>query len=544
MYAYICYSLLVEYLSSIELLPKSSAINRLLVEGCNEVEYQVVVLVLLATMAPATPTRREILLVVVLYFSLRLLTHKSDTSVSNPLTTSTHATSSPSANDSTYHHISHYLDAHLTWGSSPVPQTRVLSHAPGWTVFDKLYVLKGVVYIVSDEPSKVPNVTHMYSKGLFIENGKEAVASRLPTDEDIRVISTKEAKVLFGTGAHLLDGVNVCSVILYYAPSPNVLTFFKYFINDPYQFVTHYYHWSAELWFGLWHTYASLDLKIPDDGKTSLPPVRRIMFNHLDAYHWRDYASMNEWVIRSGFPSLVMEFKDDWRDRAEMGRPFVFDRVILADRSASMLTFNFARFQRSASASFGMPGSAHWWMTMRNNVIQFTGLDISVGSGTTNTPVITYISRQEWGRRMLIKEDHEKLVEELYKLRDRYGFEVNVVAAEKMSRLEQIELAARTTVSSPTCSLLRASYKYNWTDHDGSSRKWFDISHMDEANASTTRALGMIHYGFWGNEYFTSPGLPQPKYVEGFQGNSIPLDGALVARLCLERLSLTGEVDD
>ncbi|KAG5730823.1 hypothetical protein E4T56_gene16464, partial [Termitomyces sp. T112] len=95
-------------------------------------------------MAPATPTRREILLVVVLYFSLRLLTHKSDTSVSNPLTTSTHATSSPSANDSTYHHISHYLDAHLTWGSSPVPQTRVLSHAPGWTVFDKLYVLKGV----------------------------------------------------------------------------------------------------------------------------------------------------------------------------------------------------------------------------------------------------------------------------------------------------------------------------------------------------------------------------------------------------------------
>ncbi|KAG5716393.1 hypothetical protein E4T56_gene1989 [Termitomyces sp. T112] len=268
------------------------------------------------------------------------------------------------------------------------------------------------------------------------------------------------------------------------------------------------------------------------------------MFNHLDAYHWRDYASMNEWVIRSGFPSLVMEFKDDWRDRAEMGRPFVFDRVILADRSASMLTFNFARFQRSASASFGMPGSAHWWMTMRNNVIQFTGLDISVGSGTTNTPVITYISRQEWGRRMLIKEDHEKLVEELYKLRDRYGFEVNVVAAEKMSRLEQIELAARTTIMMGVHGNGLTSLIWMKPTPRSTVMEFFFPGGFAFDYEYTTRALGMTHYGFWGNEYFTSPGLPQPKYVEGFQGNSIPLDGALVARLCLERLSLTGEVDD
>jgi len=79
----------------------------------------------------------------------------------------------------------------------------------------------------------------------------------------------------------------------------------------------------------------------------------------------------------------------------------------------------------------------------------------------------------------------------------------------------------------------------------------------------TTRALGMVHYGFWNSEfvlllykdsqsakisfvprYFTSPGLPTPQYVEGFQGNEIPVDGAAVARLCVERLSLNEEVDD
>jgi hypothetical protein len=85
----------------------------------------------------------------------------------------------------------------------------------GWSIFDRLYIFKGVVYIVTDEPSKFPNVSDIYSKGLFIENGDEAVASRLPTDEDITIISTKRAKQLFGTEAFIMDGVTVrCICVL------------------------------------------------------------------------------------------------------------------------------------------------------------------------------------------------------------------------------------------------------------------------------------------------------------------------------------------
>jgi len=142
-----------------------------------------------------------------------------------------------------------------------------------------------------------------------------------------------------------------------------------------------------------------------------------------------------------------MEFIDDWRDRAEMNTAWVFDRVVVADRSAAMLSFNFARYQRTASAPFALPGAVYWWMAIRDNVVQLTGVETSVGSGTSGQPVITYISRQNWGRRMLIPEDHEKLVKELYKLRDTYGWEVNVIEADKMSREEQIRLSARTTVS-------------------------------------------------------------------------------------------------
>ena len=155
---------------------------------------------------------------------------------------------------------------------------------------------------------------------------------------------------------------------------------------------------------------------------------------------------MNQWVIRSSFPSVTMEFKDDWFDRAEMGKAFVFERVVVADRSAAMLSYNFARYQRTAAAAFALPGGANWWQPIRNNVIEFAGLGPDAGSGTISTPVITYISRQGWGRRMLIPAHHDRLVEELYKLRDQYGYEVNVVEAENMSRLEQIRLAARTTV--------------------------------------------------------------------------------------------------
>lgn len=155
---------------------------------------------------------------------------------------------------------------------------------------------------------------------------------------------------------------------------------------------------------------------------------------------------MNEWVVRASFPSLTMSFKDDWIDRAEMARPFVFDRVLLADRSAAMLSLNYRRYQRTAASAFGLPGSANWWMPIRNNVIQFAGLDPKVGGGTSSKPVITYISRQNWGRRMLRPQDHERLVDKLLELERDYGYEVNIVSAEKMSRVEQIQLAARTTV--------------------------------------------------------------------------------------------------
>lgn len=190
---------------------------------------------------------------------------------------------------------------------------------------------------------------------------------------------------------------------------------------------------------------------MPPSGDTSLPAPRRLMFTRLDANNWRDYSGMNQWVLYSAFPSISLEFMNDWLDRAATSQPFILDRVVFADRSAAMHGHNFLRTQRTAANAFALPGSVNWWMPIRNNVVGFSGLGDNEGraevGGVSSTPVITYVSRQDWGRRMLIPEDHEKLVEELHKLRDVYGYEVNVVSMDKLSRKEQLQLAGRTTVS-------------------------------------------------------------------------------------------------
>ena len=224
-------------------------------------------------------------------------------------------------------------------------------------------------------------------------------------------------------------------------------SFIDFFPSIVLRSVTHYYHWSAELFFGFWRAYSTLDTFISADGNTTLPPPRHIFFPHLDADHWRDYAKMDQWVLRSSFPSITAEYQADWSDRQRMLRPFVFDRVVFADRAAAMNGYNYHRTQRTASNPFALPGSVNWWSTIRSNVVEFTGLKGVVGQGTRDRPVITYVSRQDWGRRMLIQKDHETLVQELYKLRDQYGYEVNVVAMDKLTRQEQLRLAARTTVS-------------------------------------------------------------------------------------------------
>lgn len=79
-----------------------------------------------------------------------------------------------------------------------IPETALLSHAPGWTVFRNLYMSNGTIYIVTSRPSKFPDITLITSTGLPAENTPENIAARIPTAEDMAFVTPEEARDLWG----------------------------------------------------------------------------------------------------------------------------------------------------------------------------------------------------------------------------------------------------------------------------------------------------------------------------------------------------------
>ncbi|QRV98017.1 transmembrane protein [Ceratobasidium sp. AG-Ba] len=429
-------------------------------------------------------------------------------------------------------------DTEIQWTNGQVPETSILAHAPGWTIFDRLYMLNGTIYVVVSNTTEAPDRRMMTSSGYEVWNPPEEVAKREPTDKHMRIITPSEAAEIFGddgTNEHIGTATNVQGV--------------TFLVNDPPQFIQHYYHFSAELLFGLWRTYSSLDPLIPASGNTKLPAPRRFMFTHTPASKWRDYAKLNQYVLHSAFPSCSLAFEEDWIDRSETGKVHVFERVVFADRAASMRGQNFLASGRSASEVFVLPGSVNWWAPVRRNVLNFIGApeEELIGAhedGTPLKPVITYVSRQGWGRRMLKEKDHLGLVKALRELEAKYGYEVNIVKLDKMSRDEQLRLAGRTTIMMGVHGNGLTSLLWMLPSPRATVIEFFYPGGFAFDYEYTTRALGMTHYGFWGSDSFTSPNTPPVNYPEGFQGSEIPIDGEAVAKLVHHRLSMNEELDD
>ena len=173
------------------------------------------------------PTRRELLLVLLLFialltFSSRYVSYKP---VSHIDLSSVWHDVPPTPK--TYGIPTLPSDTRLSWRTNKVPRTKIIAHVPGeslfdidtlhlmlkpfqgWTIIDKMYIFNGTVFLVSDEPEIFPDRKFITSSGISIDNSPEMVAARLPTDDDMRVISTSTARKLFGTGANRIQGVTV-----------------------------------------------------------------------------------------------------------------------------------------------------------------------------------------------------------------------------------------------------------------------------------------------------------------------------------------------
>lgn len=88
-------------------------------------------------------------------------------------------------------------DTHLSKLSS-LPETTIVEHSPGWTLFRDIYMANGTLLILSSSPSLFPDTRYMTSTGLPAENTPENKALREPTSWDMDILSPKEALQRWG----------------------------------------------------------------------------------------------------------------------------------------------------------------------------------------------------------------------------------------------------------------------------------------------------------------------------------------------------------
>ncbi|KAJ7505244.1 hypothetical protein B0H11DRAFT_1977680 [Mycena galericulata] len=451
-----------------------------------------------------------------------------------------------------------------------LPETSLVAHAPGWTLFRNLYMSNGTFFIVSNTPSDYPEIRLMASNPFKAENNPENIALREPTRHNMAFLTVVEAMRLWGDDVRSGRKNRVLSV-----DGNTVL------VNEPGQFLRHFYHLVAELFFGVqafWH--GAFSAPSSDAEREYMlgphpapPPIHRVIFARSNADGWRDSPGFNAYFMRAAFPATTIEVQEDWEDRVAITssgqRAWHFPLLLLTDRSASHRgQICGSQTQRIAAEAFEAMRSKNqlvgvrvggWWEPLRTAVLRFAGAESTppdnteqvvmsgdVREGDPKLPmpsqiVITYISRQSAGQRKLTPESHAGLVAALEELVKRKGasWELNVMEAEKMTKDEQLQAVARTTIllgvhgnglthlvmMPPTrvSTVIEMFYPQGFA-HD---YQW------------TTRALGMKHFAVWNDTYRTEgvgEGKPNVDYPDGFQGNYIPAHGPAIAQLIDDRV--------
>ena len=92
-----------------------------------------------------------------------------------------------------------------------LPDTFVLAHAPGWTLFRNLYMSNGTLFVVASESdrSKFPEIRLMASHPLVAYNTPENIAAREPSNLDMTFITPEEAKERWGDRILPVEGNTV-----------------------------------------------------------------------------------------------------------------------------------------------------------------------------------------------------------------------------------------------------------------------------------------------------------------------------------------------
>lgn len=92
---------------------------------------------------------------------------------------------------------------------SSFPTTNILLPVAGYTMFDRLFLKGGTLYVVVDDPRdpNIPQLKRMTSTAIVPTANN--LVERIPTDKEMRVINVDEAQKILGESAIVIDGFSV-----------------------------------------------------------------------------------------------------------------------------------------------------------------------------------------------------------------------------------------------------------------------------------------------------------------------------------------------
>ncbi|KAF9805454.1 hypothetical protein IEO21_09047 [Rhodonia placenta] len=465
-------------------------------------------------------------------------------------------------------------DQFLRW-EDQVPRASALVHVPGafavvflesYTILENLIMVNGTFFLVTNDRLSLPDLGVIAS----------SPADRLqpPREEDWQILSTEEAKSKIGPYGGRIFGTS------WLALDPSLA-------QDPYTL------------FSLFRTHSALAVSSTSSQKAgnnnaahSVPAPLRLMFPYVPTFssphippdgddikkhpppREKSYNGLHPLMTKAALPATGIWYLEDWQDIIDMNAPWVFDRVVVADRGAAARGRDFwTRHWAPADSAIidivdlkrrqaevednnpmwaapfvGLPAPPSWWAPMRSALLSYLRLPDPHGSQprkkvkATKT-ALTYVSMQEEpfgaGARLL-DSDHDALVAGLHALqREGVLGEVSIVKGNGSVGVHGWEWADRMSAIAKS-SIVLGPYGFQladsmfmappaWSPPDG-------IIPSPTADSDQTPAPLLMEFfppAWWNDKKFAGNSLPpviQPEDVHALdQRLSINADAVVQA---------------
>ncbi|KDQ58697.1 hypothetical protein JAAARDRAFT_128853 [Jaapia argillacea MUCL 33604] len=419
-------------------------------------------------------------------------------------------------------------EASVWWGRQP-PTASVVTHVPGFTILDNVIYADGTLYLVNEDPWTIP-IDDIASSTLNWQHP--------PRTREWQVILPQRAVERFGEHGAKIGGVTLLA--------PDLAS-----RHDNYTLLS------------LYRTYSSLSVP---SSPTSLPPPLRIIFPQIITYtddhpapaandplvpRVRSRTGIHPFTLKAAFPKLGLWHLEEWEDLKEMHLPFLFERVVIADRGAARRGLVIG----DAAASEGNPDWANpflrmeadqgWLEPIRLNLMRYLGIPddrITEGNkGKAKTPksVITYVSRQRTGSNARLRDaDHQALVDGLNGLGKHYGYPVHIVEEGVTSWDEKMSALVQSTIVLGVYGESLVDTVFMRPSQRATIMEFFPSGTYIRDRQIPARSLGIKYMAWWNNVKMSDESLPAvfPPPADG-TNEEIPLDAKAVVQAIREELS-------